>query len=442
MAFLVKGQRVNLSEIWVDRENRQRKVVDPEHVQALADSIKRLGGLINPVVLQKKQNPNGPEVYELKAGECRLEAHKLLGLAEIDARFNNESDPQYMQALELEENLKRQELPWQDRCLAELRLHEAYCAIQPGWAAGRTAEALGIDPTILSRDLTLAEEIRKGNESVIKAEKISHANTALRREAGREAEVISALLFDSKPQAKPAINSSHETNGVAEISLEEIITPSKPVLCVDAIEWMKTYKGPKFNFIHCDFPYGVGMHKTGQASKALDNYEDSPDIYFNLLETFVANYRNFGATMSHVMFWYSDKFRERTIELLWDIPGAKVFEYPLVWLKSDGKGIVSDALHRPRHVYETALMVSVGERQIRKVVNDAISHPTDAARSHLSRKPPGVLGHFFSMFVDSETRLLDPTCGSGSALQVGRGMGAQTVLGLERDQKIIDEILI
>jgi tRNA G10 N-methylase Trm11 len=35
------------------------------------------------------------------------------------------------------------------------------------------------------------------------------------------------------------------------------------------------------------------------------------------------------------------------------------------------------------------------------------------------------------MVVDENTRLLDPTCGSGSALRAADRMGAASVLGLE-----------
>jgi predicted RNA methylase len=43
------------------------------------------------------------------------------------------------------------------------------------------------------------------------------------------------------------------------------------------------------------------------------------------------------------------------------------------------------------------------------------------------------------MCVDSTTRLLDPTCGSGSALRAAKSLGASAVLGLERDASYADE---
>lgn len=208
---------------------------------------------------------------------------------------------------------------------------------------------------------------------------------------------------------------------------------SRPVLCGDFIEWSKSYKGPKFNFMHCDFPYGVGMHKSGQASRALGGYEDTKDIYFDLLNAFVENYQNFGSSIAHVMFWFSQKYQAETREALARIPGAKVFPFMLIWHKSDGKGIVPDQMREGRRTYETALLVSVGDRSITRIANMSCSAPTDSNRDHVSRKPPGVLAHFFPMFIEpGKTRLLDPTCGSGSALVVGKSQGAE-VFGIEMD---------
>lgn len=35
------------------------------------------------------------------------------------------------------------------------------------------------------------------------------------------------------------------------------------------------------------------------------------------------------------------------------------------------------------------------------------------------------------MVIDENTRLLDPTCGSGSALRAARSLGANSLVGLE-----------
>lgn len=63
-------------------------------------------------------------------------------------------------------------------------------------------------------------------------------------------------------------------------------------------------------------------------------------------------------------------------------------------------------------------------------VANAYAAPTVRDR-HMSEKPEPVLNHFFRMLVDEHTRLLDPTCGSGSALRSAESLKAENVLGLE-----------
>jgi DNA modification methylase len=51
----------------------------------------------------------------------------------------------------------------------------------------------------------------------------------------------------------------------------------------------------------------------------------------------------------------------------------------------------------------------------------------------MNQKPVAMLRHFFRMTVDEYSRVLDPTAGSGNALKAATGLGAPTVLGLERN---------
>ena len=53
----------------------------------------------------------------------------------------------------------------------------------------------------------------------------------------------------------------------------------------------------------------------------------------------------------------------------------------------------------------------------------------------MSVKSPEMLQYFFAMFVDQNTRMLDPTCGSGSALRAAEALGAGYVIGLEKNEE-------
>jgi len=71
-------------------------------------------------------------------------------------------------------------------------------------------------------------------------------------------------------------------------------------------------------------------------------------------------------------------------------------------------------------------------------VKNAIPAETDRA-IHMSAKPVPVLQHFFKMFVDGTTRMLDPTAGSGTALRAAESLGAKYVLGLEADKGFCEQ---
>ena len=74
-------------------------------------------------------------------------------------------------------------------------------------------------------------------------------------------------------------------------------------------------------------------------------------------------------------------------------------------------------------------------------VSNAFAAPTDR-QQHMSTKPEAVLRHFFRMFVDENSVILDPTCGSGSALRAAKSLGAAHILGIEIDGEFADRATI
>jgi len=132
------------------------------------------------------------------------------------------------------------------------------------------------------------------------------------------------------------------------------------------------------------------------------------------------------------MFWFSMEHYNQTLSLFRQLAPDLVFQkFPLVWVKSDNVGILPDPERGPRRIYETAFIASREDRKILRAKSNAYAAPTDKAH-HQSTKPFPVLSHFFEMFVDQHSKVLDPTCGSGSSLRAAEALGAK-VLGLEID---------
>lgn len=99
----------------IDTKDRIRS--DMGDIDALATSIQSVG-LIQPIILNRQNR--------LIAGERRLRALRKLGLKElihgVHFIFNDEQDSLRLKAMEVEENVKRKQLSWQEEVLAKKRL--------------------------------------------------------------------------------------------------------------------------------------------------------------------------------------------------------------------------------------------------------------------------------------------------------------------------------
>lgn len=436
MAISNNYQRVLCTSICVDRENRQRRTID---TSGLKDSIS-LHGVLNPIIVR--------EDLTLVAGERRLTASIELGLQDIPVRFYEDLSSGEAQIIELEENLKRADLNWKEEALAICALHKRFVEREPTWNLSRTAEALCISPQVISKNVKVGKAILAGHPKVLSSPGVDSASNVLSREEDRAiGDAISDIhemtekLFLPQPAAATGNKTSTNSGDLAGTSAlspppsSALSTATLPILLEDFTSWATTYSGPKFNFIHCDFPYGISMDKGGAwaGGKTSTLYADSPDVYWALLECFCKNLDNFMAVSGHVMFWFSMHYYQETLDFFATHAPSLVFNpFPLIWLKSDNVGIMPDPLRGPRRIYETALMASREDRPVLKPVANGYAAPTDR-QYHPSTKPEPMLKHFFQMFVDSATRMLDPTCGGGSALRAAEAMGAAQVLGLERD---------
>lgn len=390
---------ISIEAINVNRSERQRH--DLQNIEVLADSIRRLG-LIHPVVIDRENN--------LVAGERRLTACRSLGWTNINAQFVDELDPLLAHAIELEENVKRDALTWQDEARAVAEYHALRASQEEKWTQEDTATALGLSPMTVTDKLGVVRALESGNALVNSAPRFSTARGIVRRAESRrvEADILALDAPASVPDA-----------------------PSGPILNADFNLWAPAYTGPKFNFIHCDFPYGINADKFNQGAAATHGgYADSEDVYWRLCETLAVDLDRLAAPSAHFMFWFSMHFYTETLDFFARNTDIKFDPFPLMWTKSDNIGIIPDPERGPRRIYETCLFGSRGDRKIVRSVSNADYSPS-TRDEHMSIKSEAMLRKFYAMFVDSSTNFLDPTCGSGSSVRAASGLGAQRVVGLE-----------
>lgn len=408
-----------------DRENSQRK--EYKDIEELADSISRLG-LIHPIVVDKD--------LRLVAGGRRLEAVKLLKLEKIWVTTKEELNEPERRAIELEENVKRKDLSWQDEALAVLELDKLLSELFPDKSRDARAAYIGYKKSWYHELRKVGKAIQANHPRVLEASSAHAAYNILEREESRKEDNVLNKLYDELSNKVEEDLTCSETNP-AQKQKGGLRVKAQPKVFQNEnfIPWVQSYNGSRFNFIHCDFPYGINHDKSDQGTDDgnWDSYSDSPEIYFQLIKHFCINRDKFMLPSCHIMFWFSMKFYEETIKIFSELaPEIEINYMPLIWHKTDNKGIVRDVTRTPRHVYETALWMSRGDRKIIRVVGDVYGAPTGKSTSiHVSQKPVPVLRHFFQLAVDEYTELLDPTCGSGTAIQAAHDMGAKRVLGLE-----------
>lgn len=410
-------QRVDLADIRVNRETRQRTVIK---VDGLLDSIKA-HGVLNPIIIDKG--------FNLIAGERRLEACKALGLPDIPCRFIEDLSPLQAQIVELEENLKRTDLSWQDNTRAIAKIHQLYGESQPGWNQSQTAKTLGLDASTISQTVRVAKELATNPKISQAPHRQAAYNMLSRQDERRLGDVMSDIVAAGRGVLAEGQEAPPGPSGDLVEGSDNI-----PILQGDFTQWAPAYNGQPFSFIHCDFPFGANLWggKMSGRERHEGNYADQPDDYFKLLDCLCGNLPKLLAHSGHLMFWFSMEHYTATMDYFRaHAPSLDVQPFPLVWHKTDNLGILPDPRRGPRRVYETALIASQEDRFVVRSVSNAYGAPTDK-RFHPSTKPEPVLRHFFQMFIDENTRLLDPTCGSGSSLRAGESLGAK-VLGLELD---------
>ena len=422
--------------IFIDREARQRRAIN---TAGLKDSI-ALRGVLNPIIIDRE--------LRLVAGERRLTACLELGIPSIPCRYIEDLEPFEAMIIELEENVKRSDLTWLDTTQAVTSLHSAYLSRDPSWTQSKTAEALAMSPSDITRYLRVGAEL--SNPRIASLTSLETAYNMLKRQDERRAgDAVSSILAASHlvipgaPSAAaqastlasgPVTTNPTGTQTPAGVAAEPSEAP--PILHIDFSSWLATYSGPPFNFLHCDFPYGINVFD-GQYGDATgtQHYDDSPDVYFSLIKLLADNLDRVVAHSAHVMFWFSMEHYVSTLSMFSRLMPDIVWQkHPLLWVKSDNVGIMPDPRRGPRRVYETCLIGTRGDRPLVKPVSNAYVCPTDKTY-HPSTKPEPMLRHFFQMFVDNGTRLLDPTCGSASALRAAHTLGAEQILGLEQDEE-------
>lgn len=481
---------IDIDSIIIDRENRQRAEID-DLGGLIADISKR--GLLNPIIVRRKDK-------RLIAGERRLTSYKTLAAGwsgegtnpwqRIPFRYYDELDEADAQIVELSENFHRKELAWRDQALSIYKIHQIRCDQNEDHTQGQTAAELGISESTVSINVAVGEALVEKKFDFSGCAGVQAAYNILKRAAERETDALLADLtfaaakpapapakpISSTPVAAPQVAASAKTENVpAPGTVGEAVTgrwesgtdykanapksalapvedeASRTIIQADFIEWAANYAGQPFNLLHIDFPYGINFGEAKRQNTASDRvaYDDSPDLFWALCRALRDNLDRVVADSAHIMFWFSlglepdhaNTSYERIVQFF-RTPvqdggcGLVVNHFPLVWCRNGS--ILPDPNRGPRRGYETALLMTRGDRKIVRPVQNFFEDSTRGDKNiHTSEKPQGMLEYFLGMLVDETSRVLDPTCGSGSAIRAASKFKPAALLGIEQDPEFV-----
>lgn len=406
--------------------NRQRREFDQDAQMDLVHSLEK-HGLFHPLVLRIEG-----ESYVLVSGERRLRAIQDLWDLGGTLKFNNQVvgeglvpyvylgdlDPLDAEEAELEENVRRVDLTWQERAHATARL-----------AALRTAQAQlagGVSPT--TADIAL--EVRGSSEGT-------------NQEATRQEIIVAAHLDDPEVSAAGSVKDAFTIlrrrdergrNAALAADVGRTFTAAwHTALNCDSIEWMREQKEGQFDVILTDPPYGIGADEFGDAGGRTTGshfYGDSYEEWVVLSRALPAQLFRMAKEQAHVYcFCDIDRFHE--LRDTFRMSGWWTHRTPLVWYKPSAPR-APWPLHGPQRKYELILYAVKGERPTMKLNPDVITLDTDINLGHPAQKPVGLYEDLLKRSVRPGDSVFDPFMGTGTIFEAAHGLKCKAT-GIELD---------
>jgi DNA modification methylase len=397
-------------------EDRQRTNYSPESIEKLADSIAAVG-LNTPILVSGSTN-------RLVAGGRRIKAHELLGRTHIQAvRKDNLSDWELV-AIELFENIHREDLSYVDEVAAKEKFHQIYLTKmghkktlgggpgRPNWRLEDTAKLLNITAANLSTDLELAKALHT-NPDLADFKNKSQAMSALRRKQETIVRQVLATASAAATKQTPPIEDSTSQDSTPKIP--QFTDKGVTIYNAPFSDVISLIPDNSISLILTDPPWQVQYDET---------FGTDVSIGLDLTKEFLKLIKpKLTSTAQGWLFCATKHLIKGTIYNLISNEGYYVHDQILIWYKPH-VGASSHPYNELKNDYEPAVWFSVSP-------TCSISTPTWAVQPHIvgtkfhpAQKPLLLLTHLIDLCTVSGELIIDPFCGSGvvglSASQLGR----------------------
>lgn len=412
-------QTVNIEDIKIS--DRQRKDFKEGPMDSLKKSI-QTRGLFHPIVLTAQ--------FELVAGHRRLRAIQELWEEETPFIMHNsekvdrgqipftyitksDSSIYEKKASELEENLAREDLSWQEEAFAIAELHELKKKTTDArWTMADTAQ-------IISGSESSPRDQAKVSESLIIAEHLDDPIVAAAKDRKQAVKAIK-----EKVQTERRIEATK--NFDRSSSPHELIHGD----CFE-IDWKNT--PTRYDVVITDPPYGRDMHKMGASFDGEEHeYDDSMENFNYIVETLPGLCTSITNPQAHC-YIFCDIRRWPSLLEAFFLSGWWVWPKPLIWFKGN-IGHFPNVELGPRGCYEAILYAIKGEKKVEKVAPDVICVNQSTKTLHPANKPADLYAELLSRSTIPGQSVIDLFAGSGPIFPASNKLGL-IATGIEVSEK-------
>lgn len=415
---------VSINDIYISPE-RQRREFDTESLVDLSQSIQSKG-LMHAVVVREAlvKDDDGQQRFRpvLVAGERRLRAMQMLIDLEIPILHNGAaylggsvpvvylSDLSDLDAFEaeLEENILRKDLTWQERSQAVSLLHNLR-AEQSGGVQTLTdtaGEITGRLPTKqdivkVHKDLIVAQHL--SDPEVAKAPTRKEAFKIVERKLKAEHREVLAREFD--------------------------LTKTKHTLHFgDAFDIIVNIPDESIDCILTDPPYGVDADNFGDNFNLTHDYEDGWELLLEISRVMSVEFYRVLKDNTHCYVFCSFE-GWHVLARDFAAAGFRIWPQPLIWSKGNGNAPWLTQGHK--RTYECILFASKGNREVNTVKNDVLTYSPVSDRDHGAEKPVALLADLLGRSTVPGNTILDAFVGSGSIFPAADIVSCRAI-GFER----------
>ncbi len=346
----------------------------------------------------------------LIAGGRRMEALRRLGWSMIPVTRRHLTTPAQLRELELEENLQRENLSWQEEVNLKneiLRLKQSIHGVkglgrnQAGVSQADVAKMVGDSPSNFSLDVQLSNAMASIPEL---------ADCKTKDDARKKFKQLQEKLITEELMRRKRESPEKQTDKFKEADNSYIIG--------DALINLTNHPEYNYSFINCDPPYGIDLNATKKGTENTKTVEQdykewSDEDYLRMCK--IVATETFRITSNSFMcFWFGIQWYKELYDILQEA-GWSVDKVPGIWYAT-GAGQTNQPDLLLGKNYEAFFICRKGKPILNKRGrSNVFEFPKMGAEKkiHQTEKPIELMLEVVNTFCPLHGEVLSPFLGSG-----------------------------